>query len=99
MTAVKQFDSFMERFCTPIGRGARPLACDETLKRHIMDHVQVIAAGGAAKERRAVFLAVREVFKNVRIVIRDPAHAIRIATSRLYKDSVFGEVWHELFGG
>ena len=38
------------------------------------------------------------LFKNVVLVIRDPAHAIRIAVSKpLHADELFGEVWHELF--
>ena len=44
-----------------------------------------------------MFLAARDLFPNVLIVIRDPAHAIRIASKALHCDDVFGEVWHELF--
>ena len=43
------------------------------------------------------FLAARDLFANLLIVIRDPAHAIRIAAKALHCDDVFGEVWHELF--
>ena len=100
VTAVKQLDSFLTKFCTPLGRGRRkalPLACDESLKSHIMRTVTSLSADGAAKERRALFLAGRELFPNLLIVIRDPAHAIRIASKALHCDDVFGEVWHELF--
>ena len=58
--AVKQLGSFLTKFCTPPGRGRRtslPLACDEVLKSHVLATVTSIAADGASKERRAVFLA------------------------------------------
>ena len=107
VTAVKQLDGFMTRFCTPLGpsvrggrqRGPQPLACDVMLKAEIMKKVTCFAADGASKERRALALAVREVFPNVLIVIRDPAHAIRIASKSLHCDALFGEVWDELFDG
>ena len=44
-----------------------------------------------------MFLAARELFPNLLLCIRDPAHAIRIAVKALHRDDVFGEVWHELF--
>ena len=44
-----------------------------------------------------MFLAARELFPNLLIVIRDPAHAIRLASQSLQCDDVFGEVWAELF--
>ena len=100
VTAVKQLDVFLTKFCTPLGRVGRvvkPLACDENLKRHILVTVLCLAADGASKERRPLFLAARDLFPNLLIIIRDPAHAIRKATTALHKDDVFGEVWHELF--
>ena len=44
VTAVKQLDDFLTRFCTPLGRVPRrrapqPLACDEALKKHIRENV------------------------------------------------------------
>ena len=62
-----------------------------------MSTVLCLAADGDTHGRRAIFLAAREIFPNLLIVIRDPAHAIRIATKALHTDEVFGEVWHELF--
>ena len=80
------------------GPAARPLArCDEELKTHLINTVRCIAADGAAKERRAVFLAARELFPNALIVIRDSAHAIRIASKALHLDEAFSKVWKELF--
>ena len=86
---MKQLGDFLTRFCTPLGRVPRrrapqPLACDEALKKHIMEKVGCIAANGASKERRAVILTARELFPNVLIIIRDPAHAIRIAIKALH---------------
>ena len=68
VTAVKQLDDFLTRFCTPLGRvpprrAPQPLACDEALKKHIMEKVGCIAADGASKERRVVFLTARELFR------------------------------------
>ena len=42
-------------------------------------------------------LAARDLFPNLLIVIRDSAHAIRIAIKAIHCDDVFGKVWHELF--
>ena len=102
VTAVKQLDAFLTAFCTPLGRvrgrrGPQPLACDEGLKAHVLKTVLCLSADGASKERRAVFLAARDLFPNLLLVIRDSAHAIRLATKALHCDDVFGKVWHELF--
>ncbi|CAK0881068.1 unnamed protein product, partial [Prorocentrum cordatum] len=99
-TAAKQLGRFLSKFCTPLGRGRRkalPLACDESLKSHVLETVTSTAAAGAAKERRAVFLAARELFPNLLIVIRGPAHAMRLASQSSHCDDVFGEVRRELF--
>ena len=46
-----------------------------------------------------MFLAAPDLFPNLLIVIRDAAHALRIAAKALHCDDVFGEVWDELFDG
>ena len=102
VTAVEKLDEFLTQFCTPLGRHPKsrklqPLACDEALKRHILQSVFVVAADGDAHGRRALFLAARDVFPNLLICIRDSAHALRLAAAALHADAVFGEVWHELF--
>ena len=99
VTAVKQLSYFVTKLCAPLGRRSEPQACDEELKSHIMRSVASLAADGAAKERRAIFLAARDLFPNVLIVIRDPARAIRLAIQSLHCDDVFGEVRRELFDG
>ena len=102
VTGVRKLDEFLTKFCTPLGRlpGRRrthPLACDEALKRHILQSVLVFAADGDGHGRRVLFLAAREVFPNVLLCIRDSAHAIRKAAEALHTDDVFGDVWRELF--
>ena len=81
LVALRKLDGFIERVCTP-GPGCRPLATDFALKEHILKNTRVFAADGASKERRALFLAVKEVFKNVVLVIRDPAHVLRISVKK-----------------
>ena len=102
LIAVRQLDTFLEKCCTPLGRirgrrGVQPLACDYDLLAHIKKTVLCVAADGGAKERRAVFLAVREISSNRLLVLRGPAHALRLATQSLHSDDVFGQVWHDLF--
>ena len=46
-----------------------------------------------------MFLVARELSPNLSTVVRDPAHAIRIASQSLHCDDVLGEVWRELFDG
>ena len=99
VTAVQQLDAFLTASCTPLGRvrgsrGPQPLACDEGLKSHVLTTVLCLSADGASKERRAVFLAARDSFPNLLLVIRDSAHAIRLAIKALHCDDVFGKVWH-----
>ena len=88
VTGVRKLDELLTKFCTPLGRlpGRRrtqPLACDEALKRHILQSVLVFAADGDGHGRRVLFLAAREVFPNVLLCIRDSAHAIRKAAEAL----------------
>jgi hypothetical protein len=96
--AVRKMEQLVLRFCTPMGKRGQPLAPDHALFDHIVKHVYTVAADGAADERRALFLAAIRVFTSVVLVIRDPAHAIRIAVKHpLHSDAVFGDVWEELF--
>lgn len=75
-------------------------SCTETLRlmEHIIASVTTVAADGARSERRVLFLAARRLFKNVRMMIRDGAHAIRIAMEKpLHLDTTFGDIWTSLF--
>ena len=96
--AVRKLDSFLNRLCTPLGRQSRPLAADIALKEHVRKCTRTFAADGASKERRALLLATKELFPNVVLLLRDPAHALRIVVKDpLHFDSLFGEVWDTLF--
>ena len=79
MRAVRKLDSFVGALCTPIGPGGRPLAADLVLKEHIKNCTRSLAADGASKERLALLSATKQVFPNGAILIRDSAHARRIA--------------------
>jgi hypothetical protein len=62
VTAVKQLDSFLTKFCTPLGRiqkrrGVQPLTYVHALKTIVIKRMKYVSADGAAKERRVVFLA------------------------------------------
>lgn len=98
VVAVRKLEELVLRFCTAMWKRGQPLAPDLALSDHIFKRVYTIAADGAADERRALFLAAIRVFTSVVLVIRDPAHAIRISVKvPLHSDAVFGEVWTELF--
>ena len=93
LVGVRQLDAFVNKFCTPLSPAGRPLATDIALKEHIRKTTRVFAADGASKERRALLLATQELFPNVVLLLRDAAHAIRIAVrDPLHMDELFGEV-------
>ena len=96
--AVRDIDGLITTFCSPLGPGGKLLAPDLSLKEHILKHVRALAADGASEERRALARAVRLIFRNCKFLIRDPAHAIRIAVKNsLHADKCFDEVWSEMF--
>ena len=98
IVAVKKLDELITKFCSARGPGGQPLAPDLSLKDHILKTVHTLAADGAPKERRALAHAVKTVFRNCKLIIRDSAHAIRIAVKKsLHADECFDEVWTELF--
>ena len=101
LIAVRKMDGFLNRICTPLGPGGRPLATDIALKEHIRKTTKVFAADGASKESRALWLATQGMFPNVVLLLRDSAHAIRIAVrDPLHMDALFGEVprsWEKMF--
>lgn len=98
LIAVRKLDCFLNKFCTPLGKGCRPSATNFALKEHIKKNTRAFAADGASKERRALLLATQELFPNVVLLLRDSAHALRIAIKDpLHFDALFGEVWTQLF--
>ena len=93
LIAVRTVDRFLNRFCTPLGG-----TIDMELKEHIRKSVRTFAADGASKERRALLLATKDVFPNVLLLLRDGAHALRIAIKDpLRFDELFGDVWQTVF--
>ena len=95
---MRKLDGLITTFCSPLGPGGQPLAPDLCLKEHILKNVRALAADGASKERRALARAAQQFFRNCKLLIRDPAHAIRIAVKNsLHADACFDEVWSEIF--
>ena len=91
--ASRRLDEKLTEFCTPL---QGPV--DHALKEHIQKRVRVLAADGAKSERRALFLAAGNMFKRVFLIIRDHAHALRLAIKdSLLCDESFNLVYEELF--
>ena len=68
------------------------------MKEHILKRTRSFAVDGAVKERRGLEYAVQTIFPNVVLIVRDAAHALRIAIKDpLHHDDVFGDVWDSLF--
>ena len=98
LIGVRKLDSFLNTFCTPFRRTGRPSATDFELKEHIRKRTRVFVADGGSKERRALLLAAEHLFPNIALLLRDAAHALRIAIKNpLHFDDLFGEVWTHLF--
>jgi hypothetical protein len=73
--------------------------CDEEMLESFRQKVRVIAADGGSGERRAVFAAAETYFQRTGMVIRDPAHGLRIATTKpLQLEDHFRFVYEELIG-
>ena len=97
LVGVRKLDAFLNTFCTPLAKASQPLATDLELKEHIRKCTRAFAADGASKERRALLLAAEELFPNIVLLLRDSAHALRIAVQNpLHFDDLFGEVWEEV---
>ena len=79
LVGVRKMDAFLNTFCTPLAKAGQPLAADVVLKEHILKCTRVFAADGASKERRALLLVAEELFPNIVLLLRDSAHALRIA--------------------
>ena len=55
---------------------------DPHLFASLCTKIQILCSDGAPSERRMGFLAVMVVFPKIAMIIRDPAHAVRIAASK-----------------
>ena len=98
LIGVRKLDEFLNKFCTPLSKNGLPLETDISLKEHIRQRVRTFAADGGSKERRALKLAAKLLFPNVVLLLRDAAHALRIAIKDpLHFDALFGEIWTSLF--
>ena len=106
LNALKHLREFLERLFTPMAsrKRRRPgsacgeiRCCNEEELNAFRRKVRILAADGGSAERRAVFLAAERYFPNVSLVIRDPAHGIRIAIQKpLQLESLFKGVYDEL---
>ena len=82
----------VEKFCTPFGD-----VKDESLYRKVCIATKGIVADGAW-QKTAHFLKL-EAMPNVVLVLRDPAHVIRIACKEpLHRTGRFEEQYKRLFG-
>ena len=70
LIAVRKLDSFLNKFCTPLAKAGGPLPPDFALKAHIRRCTRSVAVDGAY-ERRALKLAVEELFPNIVLLLRD----------------------------
>ena len=91
-STVASIEQALRSFCTPLGGD-----CDEALFKHLCGIVHFLASDGARSERKALFLAAKKLFPNAIYLIRDAAHAIRIACKvPLHCDDVFAQIWEEI---
>ena len=82
----------VEQFCTPLGD-----VIDESLYRKLCTATKGIVADGAL-QKTAHFLKL-QAMPNVVLVLRDPAHVIRIACKEpLHRTGRFEEQYKRLFG-
>ena len=91
-TAVNKLGDFFRDFFTPLSGEESEAGAFEAF----VDKVFVLCADGAAAARKILFMCAVFLFKNLRMVIRDPAHAIRRSLIPMHFDSLFGHVWHEI---
>ena len=93
VAAAQDIELALRQFCTPLGQ-----PFDDSLYKHITTHVTSLAADGAAAARKQLVIVVQRMCPNVVLLIRDVAHAVRIAArDPLHHDEAFGQVWEELF--
>ena len=98
LVAVRKLERALNTFSVPNKKRGEQEQVLFALKEHIRKTVKVFAVDGASKERRALTLASKELLPNVILLLRDPAHALKIAVKDpLHYDTVFGEIWEELF--
>ena len=83
------------RFWTPLGEGGAHLADQEA---EMLSKVRCLSSDGGPSERKLMFRLVRTICPQVVLVIRDFAHAARIAVQRPQQfDPMFNAVHTHLF--
>lgn len=81
-------------FCTPLGE-----ECDQELYTHILSNTRIFTADGGPKEQKAARILRERYCQNIVLIIRDPAHAVRIACrDPLHMEARFQEQHDRLFG-
>ena len=103
--ATRSLESMLTRFCTRREKGAsgrrrkHVRRFDQALYDHIRRVTRVLAADGGSGERRFLYMACQRFFTNVCMLIRDPAHAVRISIQTPIKiEEMYGAVYKELIG-
>lgn len=98
-------DDYAKRMCLSIVSAVRTFATargestDEALVKSFLGKIRVFVADGAASVQRCGAM-LQQHCPNLTVVVRDPTHAIRIATrDPLSSETKFGEQWQRLFGG
>ena len=83
----------VKRVCTPLGSGV-----DEQAVNHILRKVRTFTADGAASVQKCAKILKSNECPNVALSMRDPAHAVKIATQEPVKHhDNFEEFWASIF--
>ena len=91
--ALQRFEAFMQKIATENG------VYDPSFLETVKKKVHTLASDGAPSERRSIFLAALKYLLNAGVLIRDPAHAIRLAVVKpLRVEEMFTPVLKELIG-
>ena len=62
LVAVRKLDNFLNTFCTPLGKNGQHVTTGVTLTEHVRKGTRIFSVDGAGKERRALLVAVEELF-------------------------------------
>ena len=68
--------------------------CDEELRDHVLKHIFTYTSDGGSAVLKCGKL-LQTAMPNMRLILRDPAHAMRIATGQLANG--FSEFWSDIF--
>ena len=83
----------IKTLCTPL-KGQ----CEDGLKEHILHHVRAYVSDGDAGALKVGRLLKERYMPNIVLLLRDPCHAIRIATrDPLHAETEFKKHWDDLY--